>query len=633
MDPVADRDLASYLEAVPLERMPTLRCFFGCLATATVYLHSHKVFHLDIKPQNILIKGNKVYMADFGAAHDRSGRDRSTTWSSNQRTTAYMPPERDLDPHAPTNYATDIWSLGVVFLEMLTVLRGSRPEQFWDHLKQKGTQHPFPYKNPTGTISWLEVLRQGKGPDYDNIPQSWIKDMLVKDNTRRPYAKQLRDLTLEAVGFCGFCCSVVEQDDGAHDHFDTEQEERNIEFAYRELEDDFEELTDADQGASAKDQSIQSWIQRTEVATARATEIGEETEGFEFDIEDDDDLTVDAADRSQGHTRPSSQRLSTFDFLAGFGGLPTQPSDHELAFSIDSDHDDNSEAGAELRDAAPDVDLASITQQLDALVDTSAEEWKLPTIAEDSEFTSYEVLEAIDASPTNFDTDGLQLPGSCGVPTVVDPHRLEPDLIQPANQTGKDEGNLFPSIASTQGQSYQAPASEPVHVSFQEPQAPAEITIANQPTSISSRNKDATSASMPSVRPRESSFKPQRRDLTLPQALTVQNVSQLDSSLPKRMSLSSTRGTKKSSRISARRYMRKVSVETDSEATSVMSEGARKQIKGLSLTVWVNKSTPLLQQYVSAGKVSVVRALLEAGCMANVKVGMYHLSCLSRSDS
>jgi len=42
MEPVVDCDLGTYLESMRLERLPTLRSFFGCLATATAYLHSQK---------------------------------------------------------------------------------------------------------------------------------------------------------------------------------------------------------------------------------------------------------------------------------------------------------------------------------------------------------------------------------------------------------------------------------------------------------------------------------------------------------------------------------------------------------------------------------------------------------------
>ena len=41
-------------------------------------------------------------------------------------TDRYSPPEVSRDVHARRNSFTDMWSLGVVFLEMTTVLRGRK---------------------------------------------------------------------------------------------------------------------------------------------------------------------------------------------------------------------------------------------------------------------------------------------------------------------------------------------------------------------------------------------------------------------------------------------------------------------------------------------------------------------------
>jgi hypothetical protein len=81
MNPVADMNLATYLSAiVDLEdRKNCLRRFFGCLATAVDYLHSQKVRHKDIKPENILVKDRSVLLADFGTSHNWADDSKSST--------------------------------------------------------------------------------------------------------------------------------------------------------------------------------------------------------------------------------------------------------------------------------------------------------------------------------------------------------------------------------------------------------------------------------------------------------------------------------------------------------------------------------------------------------------------------
>lgn len=79
MRPVADQDLRKFLndsmsKEDHRERCLRLRGFFGCLAVAVDYFHNNerkKVQHKDIKPQNILVKGSKIYVTDFGTARLR----------------------------------------------------------------------------------------------------------------------------------------------------------------------------------------------------------------------------------------------------------------------------------------------------------------------------------------------------------------------------------------------------------------------------------------------------------------------------------------------------------------------------------------------------------------------------------
>jgi len=93
------------------------------ICSALEYAHRQGVLHRDIKPENILIDTTgRVKIADFGVAKLRGeeGRHVSLTLSGSALgTPAYMAPEQIERPQ-DVDHRADIYSLGVVFYEMLT---------------------------------------------------------------------------------------------------------------------------------------------------------------------------------------------------------------------------------------------------------------------------------------------------------------------------------------------------------------------------------------------------------------------------------------------------------------------------------------------------------------------------------
>jgi len=103
---------------------PGLACrFLRQIASALDAIHSVGVLHRDLKPANIMLRGDEsVCLIDFGLAKaDAFGAD-LTGVREIFGTPYYMSPEQG---HAePLDARSDLYSLGVIFYEMLT---GEKP--------------------------------------------------------------------------------------------------------------------------------------------------------------------------------------------------------------------------------------------------------------------------------------------------------------------------------------------------------------------------------------------------------------------------------------------------------------------------------------------------------------------------
>lgn len=74
-------------------KISTVYSQLGCLISAVTYLHEQKIRHKDLKPANILLRRNQIYLSDFGTSTDFSLLSQSATENTRGGTKIYFAPE------------------------------------------------------------------------------------------------------------------------------------------------------------------------------------------------------------------------------------------------------------------------------------------------------------------------------------------------------------------------------------------------------------------------------------------------------------------------------------------------------------------------------------------------------------
>lgn len=87
-------------------------------------LHRQGIIHYDLKPQNIIFHKGEVKISDFGLAKDMADKDKIELTCKGVGTYYYLPPE-SFDPNRNSliDQKVDIWSVGVIFYELLYGLK------------------------------------------------------------------------------------------------------------------------------------------------------------------------------------------------------------------------------------------------------------------------------------------------------------------------------------------------------------------------------------------------------------------------------------------------------------------------------------------------------------------------------
>ena len=194
------------LKKDPLYNITFIKTIMYQIIKATDYLHSHKILHRDLKPQNILVKEVNflVKLADFGLSRVYSipirpyTREVLTLW--------YRAPEMML---GMCNYSTglDIWSIGCMFAELFLkkplFMGDSEIDQLFKIMQVYGTfndellpgyqnfpffNQEFPYWKGKGLRNYLLDADQ---VGFDQNSLDLIEKMLVIDPIKRISCREM----------------------------------------------------------------------------------------------------------------------------------------------------------------------------------------------------------------------------------------------------------------------------------------------------------------------------------------------------------------------------------------------------------------------------------------------------------
>ena len=113
--------------------------------------------------------------------------------------------------------SSDVWSLGVVFLEMIVVLKGKTIEYIDEFFERHGSRQTYVRTNHAALTELLKELRS-TGKVSDNRPLEWIQSLLQVEQELRPTATKLvasitaTDTERGGRGaFCGICCAYLDE--------------------------------------------------------------------------------------------------------------------------------------------------------------------------------------------------------------------------------------------------------------------------------------------------------------------------------------------------------------------------------------------------------------------------------------
>lgn len=211
---------------MPLEESRLLECFVQ-IADGLRYCHNQKMIHRDVKSKNVfLCRSGRALLGDFGLVRVLD----STTELASSRvgTPYYLSPE--IIKKQPYSFETDVWSLGVLLYEMITLkrpfmgtlqtlprkilegqyapipdtyseaIRGTVGSMLQVDPKRRATLHQILEGDLLGPC--LQYVREALGLQAPELPQ---KKKSLADRLRSGVAKGADEMAATWIGFETMC--------------------------------------------------------------------------------------------------------------------------------------------------------------------------------------------------------------------------------------------------------------------------------------------------------------------------------------------------------------------------------------------------------------------------------------------
>jgi eukaryotic-like serine/threonine-protein kinase len=141
---VPGMDLRQQMGAWGPLSLETARHYIGQIARGLSFLHGCGVIHLDIKPENIIVTpGETVKLVDFGLARQLGSPDVLGEDFTRPHGTPYYAAPEQLERYRD-DPRTDLYSLGLVFYEMLTGRLPFEKSRDLNQMRRRLTADPVP---------------------------------------------------------------------------------------------------------------------------------------------------------------------------------------------------------------------------------------------------------------------------------------------------------------------------------------------------------------------------------------------------------------------------------------------------------------------------------------------------------
>jgi len=172
MEYVQGKTLKEILVTVGYLPVPIASAIMYQICRGLRFAHAHGVIHRDLKPANIIIsKIGQVKILDFGIAHFQDDEE-LTSLGSIIGTYNYMSPEQALGKRVSP--ASDIFSLGILFYEMMTGVK------------------PF-FKNEKGDVLEKIVNKRYKPPGKINPAITRVHSKIIRKCLRKKPHRRMQE--------------------------------------------------------------------------------------------------------------------------------------------------------------------------------------------------------------------------------------------------------------------------------------------------------------------------------------------------------------------------------------------------------------------------------------------------------